>query len=145
MHADISAVNLSAPAKGHFAFKCVDSNGDSPASGSHVTVVLPGPTRTLRLAEVIVLAQPQPPSPPLTPGSSIGSIVSTTITVSGTVEDVDTSAMETALASEYPTATSVSVSVAAGSVNLIVRIIFGTVRVRIPVWKLGWEKWQVAT
>jgi hypothetical protein len=65
-------VNLTAPSVGWFAFRCGDPLGGAPATGSYVTLHLPGHNRTLTFAELVVVAPPAPPMPPAAPYTSRG-------------------------------------------------------------------------
>ena len=59
------------PTPGPFAFDCVTAGGShgAPLQGNYVTLVLPGPARTINLAEIRAFSpafspSPPPPSPP---------------------------------------------------------------------------------
>ena len=63
----VDAVDLEVPdsaGTGPFSFRCLDSFG-SPHSGTHLTLVLPGASRTLNIGELEAYGPPPSPSPPL--------------------------------------------------------------------------------
>ena len=60
----VDEVSLHVPATtGPFSFRCADSMGN-PLAGTFVTIVLPGPSRTLHVAEIEAFSAPAPSLPP---------------------------------------------------------------------------------